>query len=85
MSGGNKAKTRITTLDFSEKALAFFRDLLGRMSCNTSLERREVKESLLILKDHLLHPQEWSRLMSRQSSKGSRSLAWINKELLTQI
>lgn len=39
----------------------------------------------LVLKDHPLHPQEWSVERSKKSSKGSRRPAWINKEFLTQL
>lgn len=76
---GTKQKPGLQPWSSSEQALALFRHLLGIMLFSMSLERREVKESWLILKYHLLYPQEWSVPMSRESRKGSRRSAWINK------
>jgi len=63
----------------------FFRHLLETIPRYTCLEIREFQEIWLILKAHLLNAQEWSILMNRKSSKGSRRPAWINKQLLTQL
>lgn len=82
LKGKNKTKNRITTVDFG-RDFGLFRDPLGRTLWNMVLERKEVQESWLIFKNHLLQVQEWSFLTCRKSSKGVRRPVWLNKELLT--
>lgn len=45
LKGGNRAKSRTTTLDFSRADVNLIKDLIGRIPCGTSLERKGVKES----------------------------------------
>lgn len=52
---------------------------------NEHLGGKTGKENWLIFKDHFLQAEEWSVLVSRNSGKNSRRLAWMNKELLTKI
>jgi len=85
LRGGNKAKSKITTPGFRRAGFGLLSYLLARIPQEMSLERRVVKESWLIFKDHLLPAPEWSTPMSRISSKGSRRPAWTNKELLTKL
>lgn len=56
--GGNKANSRITSLDFRSADFDLFGDLLGIIPWDTTLERRWVQESWLIFKDHLLQALE---------------------------
>lgn len=46
--GGSMAKSRTTTLDFRKADFNLFQLLLGRIPCDTVLERRKVQGSLLI-------------------------------------
>ena len=56
--GRNKAKSRISTLDFRRVNFDFFADLLGRIPWNQALEGSEVQNSWLIFKDHFLRDQK---------------------------
>ena len=81
---GNKAKSRITALDFSRADFVLFRDLLGRVPQKSAVGRKGFQESLLFFRDHI-QAQEWLTPMTRISSKGGRRPAWMNKKLLTKI
>jgi len=59
--------------------------LLGRIRLLTVLERRGVKESLFIVKDHHLQPQEWAVPTCRKSNKGCRRPAWVKSKLVTKF
>ena len=48
---GNQAERRITTLDFRKADFDLFRDMLGRVPCDTVLGRRWVQESWLFFKE----------------------------------
>jgi len=49
-----------------------------------SSAEREVKESWLLFKAHILKTQEWSIPTRRKSSKGCRRSAWMKKTLVTK-
>ncbi|KAK4824035.1 hypothetical protein QYF61_009626 [Mycteria americana] len=53
-----RAHSKLNTLDFRRAGFGLFRDLLGRVPWDTSLEGRGAQESWLIFKDHLLQAQE---------------------------
>lgn len=53
-------------------------------SWDTALEKSEFEENLLIF-DYLLQIQKCSATVSINSSKGSRRLACMSKELLTNV
>ena len=77
--------TRVLPWKLKRADLGLFRNLLGRLSCRTLLERRGVQEIWLISRDRLLQTQEWSIPMCRKTSDGGRRSARMNKELLTNI
>lgn len=54
LRGGDKAKRKITSLDFGRADFGHFRDLLGRILWDIVLEIRGVQESSLIFRDHFL-------------------------------
>ena len=84
LKGGEKSKNQDHNPGLQESRL-WSVQLLGRITWLIVLERRGVKESLLIFKDHLLQAQEWSVPTCRKSSKGCRRPAWINNELVTKF
>ncbi|GAB0192044.1 hypothetical protein GRJ2_001669700 [Grus japonensis] len=53
-----RAHSKLTTLDFRRADFGLFRDLLGRVPWDKSLEGRGAQESWLVFKDHLLQAQE---------------------------
>lgn len=59
----------------------WFRDVLGRISQDTALERRGVQQSWLIL----LQAQKWTNPTSRISSRGGRRWAWMKNRLFTKL
>jgi len=58
LRAAGRAHNKLTTLDFRGADFAFFRDLLGRVPWEKSLEGRGVQETQLIFKDYLLQAQE---------------------------
>jgi len=79
---GNKANSRITTLDFRKVDFGLFNDLHGGIPRERVLERRGVQESWLIFKDHLIQAQEDSIPMSKNASICSTSslMIWMKGE-----
>lgn len=63
-------KWQITTLDFRRTYFWLFRELRGRMTWDTALERRGRLESQSIFKDYLLQVQDLLIRFSRRSCKG---------------
>ena len=58
LSAVRRARSKLTTLDFSRADFGLFRDLLGRIPWDKALEGREAQDSWLIFKGHLLQAQE---------------------------
>ncbi|KAJ7399793.1 glycerol kinase [Pitangus sulphuratus] len=62
LRGESNTKTRITTSDFGRADCGLIRDLLERIPQYMALERREVHERQMIVKDHIfqaqVHPDE---------------------------
>ncbi|GAB0207491.1 hypothetical protein GRJ2_003214800 [Grus japonensis] len=54
LRGRSREKSMTQGLDFRRAGFGLFRDLLARIPGDTTLERREVQESCLIFKNHLL-------------------------------
>jgi len=69
----SRANSRITTLDFWREDCNPFRDLLGKIPWERAMQRREVRESWLIFKDHLLQAQECSMPTSRNKQRGQEA------------
>jgi len=85
LCGGNRARSRITILDFRRTNFVLFKELLGRIPWVRALEGRGVQESWLLSKYHFLHAQDWCICLSKKSSKGGRRPAWMTKELLAKL
>ena len=83
--GGSRAISRIKTLDFKRANFSLFKDLLGGIPAVRNLEGRGVQENWLLFKHHFLHAQDQCISMSKKSSKGGRTHAWMNKELPTKL
>lgn len=82
--GGRRAQNKISILEFRREVFTL-QALLGRIPWEMALKGKGVWESWLLYRNYLLQAQEWSILMSRKSSKGGRSPAWIRKELLIKL
>ncbi|PKU43211.1 tetratricopeptide repeat protein hypothetical protein [Limosa lapponica baueri] len=80
-----RARSKLSALDFRRADFGLFRDLLSRVPWDNTLEGREVHESWLILKDHLLQTQERYIPTKTKSGKNARRPAWMNKELLDKL
>lgn len=77
---GSRAKSRSTTLDFRRANLSHFRDLLGRIPWDMTVERRGV--------GWYWSPPSSSRklvLRSRKTNRSDRRSAWMNKKIPTEL
>jgi len=83
--GGSRAISRITTLDFRRANAGHFKDLLGGIPWVRALEGREIQENVLLFKHHFIYAQGWCIPMSKKSSKGGRTPAWVSKLLLAKL
>lgn len=72
LGGMSNRNSKITTLDFPRADFGLFRDLLGRIPCETALEGKEAQENWLIIKDNFLRAQGWSITACRKSSRHGR-------------
>lgn len=84
LRGVSDTNSRITTLNFPRADFGLFRDLLGRIPCETALEGKGAQENWLIIKDNFLKAQEWSMTVCKQSSRHGRRPVWVNVELQTE-
>ncbi|GAB0177907.1 mitochondrial enolase superfamily member 1 [Grus japonensis] len=87
-AGGHAARracSKLTTLDFRRADFGLFRDLLGRVRWDKTLEGRGAQDSWLIFKGHLLQAQERCMPTKRKSSKNTKRSPWMNKELLGKV
>lgn len=84
LRGLGNTNSKITTLDFPRADFGLFRDLLGRIPCETALEGKGAQENWLIIKDDILRAQEWSITVCRKMSRHGRGPAWVNVELQTE-
>ena len=66
-------------MDFRRAAFSLFSDLLERTSWEAVLERREVQDSLLIFKDHVLQAQAFEHL-DEQEIKQRQQEACIDEQ-----
>jgi len=82
---GNRARSRITTLDFRRANFGLFKELLGGIPWVRALEGRGVQESWSLFKHHFLHAQEQCIPLRKKSSKGGRRPAWMSKELPSEF
>jgi len=80
LRGGNRAISRIKTLDFRRDNFGLFKDLLQGVLRVRTLEVRGVQEKWSIFKHYLLHAQDQCISMSKKASKGGRRPAWMSKE-----
>ena len=80
-----QGKKQVHNPQTSEESTIVFRDLPGRILWEIVLERRGAWESWLIFRDYLLQTQAWSVLARRQSSRGGRRPAGMNKMFLTRL
>ncbi|GAB0182166.1 hypothetical protein GRJ2_000681900 [Grus japonensis] len=85
LRAARRARSKLTTLDFSRADFGLFRDLLGRIPWDKALEGRGAQDSWLIFKDHLLQAQERCIPTKRKSSKNTKRPLWVNKELLDKV
>lgn len=85
LRGGNKSKSRITTLVFRGADFSMFRNLLGRILCGTALEQIGVQDRGLIFKDNLIYTQELSNPMCSNSSKSGRKPQQMNNVHVTKL
>lgn len=74
MRGKSWEKTKIRSLH-----LGLFRDLLGRVPWDETLEEKEVQEDWFIFKEHYLQAKEQLIQTSRKSSKDARWPAWLEE------
>jgi len=79
-----RVQIKLATMDFRRADFAFFRDLLGRVSWNKSLEGKRGPRNLV---NQTSAPPSSKRCIptKRNSGKNARWLAWLNKELLDKI
>lgn len=84
---GNKAKSRITALNFSRADFALFRGLLVKVPQGTTVGRRRVQESLLFFRNrvHHIQAQEWLSPRTKISSKSGRRPTWMHMGLLNKL
>ncbi|GAB0197899.1 mitochondrial enolase superfamily member 1 [Grus japonensis] len=80
-----RARSKLTTLDFSRADFGLFRDLLGKIPWDKALEGRGAQDSWLIFKDHLLQAQGQCIPTKRKSSKSSKRPLWMNRDLLGKV
>jgi len=85
LSGGSRAISRVTALDFRRANFGLFKDLLGGIPWVRALGGRGVQESWSLFKHHFLHAQERCMPLSKISSKGGRRPTWMSKELLAEL
>ena len=53
LRAGRRVKSKLTTLDFRRVDFSLFKDLLGRLLWDKTLEQKGAQESWLIFEDHL--------------------------------
>ncbi|GAB0203984.1 mitochondrial enolase superfamily member 1 [Grus japonensis] len=82
LRAARRVRSKLSTLDFRRADFGLFRDLLGRIPWDKTLEGRGAQDSWLIFKGHLLQAQERCIPTKRKSSKNTKRPAWMNKELL---
>lgn len=80
-----KMHSKLTILDLRKADYGLFRDLLGGVLWNKTLEGRGVQGSWLIFKDHLLQTQRQFISTKRKSDKNARRPAWMKKKLLVKL
>jgi len=85
LRGGIRAISRIKTLDLRRADFALFKELLGGIPWDRALEGRGAHECWSLFKQHFLHAQKQCIPLRKKSSKGDRTPAWLNKELLAEI
>ncbi|GAB0205312.1 mitochondrial enolase superfamily member 1 [Grus japonensis] len=85
LRAARRARSKLTTLDFSRADFGLFRDLLGRIPWHKALEGRRAQDSWLIFKGHLLQAQQRCIPTKRKSGKTTKRPLWMNKELLGKV
>ncbi|GAB0208867.1 mitochondrial enolase superfamily member 1 [Grus japonensis] len=85
LRAARRACSKLTTLDFRRADFGLFWDLLGSVPWDKALEGRGAQDSWLIFKGHLLQAQERCIPTKRKSSKNTKRLPWMNKELLGKV
>ncbi|RMC04392.1 hypothetical protein DUI87_19213 [Hirundo rustica rustica] len=85
LGAARRAHSNLTALGFRRADFGQFKDLLGRVPWDRTLEGRGVQESWLIFKDHLFQTQEQCIPTNRKSGKNARRPVWMNKEVLDKL
>ncbi|GAB0183226.1 hypothetical protein GRJ2_000787900 [Grus japonensis] len=81
LRAARRARSKLTTLDFSRADFGLFRDLLGGIPWDKALEGRGAQDSWLIFKGHLLQAQGRCIPTKSKLSKNTKRPPWMNKEL----
>ncbi|GAB0177051.1 mitochondrial enolase superfamily member 1 [Grus japonensis] len=85
LRAAGRAHSKLTTLDLRRADFGLFRDLLGRIPWDKTLEGRGAQDSWLVFKDHLLQAQEQCIPTKRKSGKNTKRPPRMNKELPGEV
>jgi len=85
LPGGSRAINRTTTLEFRRAKFGLFKNLLGGIPWVWALAGRGVQESWWLFKPHFLHAQDQCIPLSKKSSTGGGTPAWMSKKLLANL
>ncbi|GAB0177047.1 mitochondrial enolase superfamily member 1 [Grus japonensis] len=85
LRAARRAHSKLTILHFRRADSGLFRDLLGRIPWDKTLEGRGAQDSWLIFKHHLLQAQEQCIPTKRKSGKNTKRPPRMNKELLGKV
>ena len=77
-----RVHSKLATQNFRRADFELFRELLGKVTWEKSLEGRGAQESWLVFKDHLLQAQKQCMPRKRKAGKNAGKPLWINKKLM---
>lgn len=80
-----KKASRVATLDFKRANLKLLSELGSTVPLESDFEGLGIHECWSVFKNHILEAQEQSIPLCQKSSKRGRKLAWLNRELLSDL